>query len=160
VSTSLQLFRKEADMRPMGWVVAFAGVGIAVGCEEDGGGSGVEDTDVEDTDVEDDTDAEAAAEAVDCDLVTPDAEVAIGDDYFDPDELAIEPGDVVRWTHTGSAFHTVTNGAPGDLHEGELFDSGTLEGGDTFCVRFNAAESFTYHCGFHLAEMVASIDAS
>lgn len=74
--------------------------------------------------------------------------IDIGDGFFSPASLRVTVGDTVTWTNVDDAPHTVTaNGA---------FDSGNLNGGQTFSHTFDATGTFTYVCLYH-EEMVATI---
>ena len=73
----------------------------------------------------------------------------IVDFAFPTFEQVVTVGDTVRWTHQGSAPHTVT---ADDLS----FNSGTLSGGETFEFTFDTLGVHDYFCGFH-PSMVARI---
>jgi plastocyanin len=79
-------------------------------------------------------------------------EVEIGDFFFDDDELSIEDGDTVTWTHEGDITHNVTA-------RDESFVSDNLAAGDTFTHTFDAAGSFEYVCTLH-GQMTATVDVS
>lgn len=65
-------------------------------------------------------------------------EVKITDGAYQPASLTITQGDVVTWTNTGIAKHTVT------ADDGS-FDSGALSTSDVFGNLFDKAGTFTYH---------------
>jgi plastocyanin len=71
-----------------------------------------------------------------------DHDVSIVDFAFMPQRLAVRVGDSVTWTNNGVAPHTTT--APG-----RVWDSGTLQSGDTFTFTFNAGGRFQYRCQIH-----------
>jgi plastocyanin len=74
--------------------------------------------------------------------------IEIGDGFFSPASLTVAVGDTVTWTNVDDSPHTVTaSGA---------FDSGNLNGGQTFSHTFDEAGTFTYVCLYH-DEMVAKI---
>lgn len=74
--------------------------------------------------------------------------VEIGDGFFSPASLTVTVGDTVTWTNADDSPHTVTaSGA---------FDSGNLNGGQTFSHTFDEIGTFTYVCLYH-DEMVATI---
>jgi plastocyanin len=74
--------------------------------------------------------------------------VEIGDGFFSPASLTVTVGDTVTWTNVDDSPHTVTaSGA---------FDSGNLNGGQTFSHTFGETGTFTYVCLYH-DEMVATI---
>lgn len=68
--------------------------------------------------------------------------IAIGDNYFNPNNPTIQVGDTVTWTNLGSMPHTVKadSGAFGDV---------TLQPGRTFSFTFNIPGVFPYHCTLH-----------
>jgi amicyanin len=68
--------------------------------------------------------------------------VTIKDFEFTPSTLTIKVGDAVTWTNNGPSTHTVT------ADDGS-FESGNLSKGKTFSHTFNAAGTFSYHCGPH-----------
>ena len=68
--------------------------------------------------------------------------VSIGDNFFAPADVAVEPGDTITWTNEGAVPHTVT------ADDGS-FDSGTLNPGDSFTVAFSGQGTLTYHCEIH-----------
>jgi plastocyanin len=68
--------------------------------------------------------------------------VSIGDNFFEPVDAAIEPGDTVTWTNNGAVPHTVTA-------ENGLFDSGVLDPGESFAVDFDGQGTVTYYCTIH-----------
>jgi plastocyanin len=80
--------------------------------------------------------------------------VSIGDNFFAPSTLTVPAGTTVVWTHNGSSQHTVTsgNGSPSGL-----FDSGTLNHGQTFSFRFNDSGTFQYYCMVHGTMMSGTI---
>jgi plastocyanin len=69
--------------------------------------------------------------------------VSIIDFAFIPEVDTISPGDSIRWTNNGAMLHTSTSDAK------SLWDSGTLNPGESFAFQFNAAGSYPYHCEFH-----------
>lgn len=70
------------------------------------------------------------------------APVAIVDDEFRPSELTVTAGTTVVWTNQGQHSHTVTA-------NDRAFDSGTLEGGQTFSVTFDEVGRVPYYCQIH-----------
>jgi plastocyanin len=75
-----------------------------------------------------------------------DAEVSVGDDFFDPATVRIEPGDRVTWRWNGSATHNVRAFGGQTETFGSDFMSGT---GKTFSHAFARAGRFTYFCEVH-----------
>ena len=70
-------------------------------------------------------------------------EVSITDNKFEPKNLAIAPGDTVKWIHNGGTDHTVT------ADDGILFDSGEIQPTDVFTYTFLNAGQFGYYCQLH-----------
>lgn len=99
--------------------------------------------------------AVAAVEVVDCAAVTAAQSVSMVNIAFSPAEITISAGDVVEWTNdeTSAIPHTVTSGNPNDADAGDLFDSGFLDPGDSFCLQFNETGSFEYWCEVHPTQM-------
>jgi len=75
--------------------------------------------------------------------------VDIGDNFFDPPDVAIEPGSTITWANRGAVPHTVT------ADDGS-FDSGRLNPGDSYTVAFGGQGTVTYHCEIH-PEMRGSV---
>ena len=75
--------------------------------------------------------------------------VDIGDNFFDPPDVAVEPGSTITWTNKGAVPHTVT------ADDGS-FDSGRLNPGDSYTVAFGGQGTVTYHCEIH-PEMRGSV---
>ncbi|HET9417168.1 MAG TPA: cupredoxin family copper-binding protein [Candidatus Limnocylindria bacterium] len=73
--------------------------------------------------------------------------VEIGDGFFSPATLTVAVGDTVTWTNVDDSPHTVS---------AATFDSGNLDGGQTFSFTFTEAGTFDYVCSYH-DEMIASI---
>jgi plastocyanin len=72
--------------------------------------------------------------------------ISIGDNFFSPNNISVQAGATVTWTSNGNNQHTVTsgNGTPDGL-----FDSGTLNHGQTFSFRFMSAGTYHYYCQIH-----------
>ena len=78
-------------------------------------------------------------------------QITVGDNYFNPTDATIAPGDTVIWIWGGAAGHNViftTSGAPTDC--------GTISSG--VCIRAfgTATGTFNYVCSLH-AGMIGSI---
>lgn len=71
--------------------------------------------------------------------------VTVGDFFYKPGRVEIEPGDTATWTLRGDAPHSVTTrrGAP------EGFDSGVKDPGEAFTRRFTKPGRYSYHCTVH-----------
>jgi plastocyanin len=72
--------------------------------------------------------------------------VSMVDFAFQPDPISIPVGTSVQWANatsgTSSTPHTTTS-------DTGLWDSGTLNAGQTFSITFKNPGTFTYHCTFH-----------
>jgi plastocyanin len=79
--------------------------------------------------------------------------IQVGDDFFNPQSVTVQPGTTVQWTLVGSMTnHTVTSGLVGSPDG--AFDSGMAltNAGATFMHTFTAADSgktFNYFCQSH-----------
>ncbi|WP_108666979.1 CHRD domain-containing protein [Euzebya rosea] len=71
----------------------------------------------------------------------PAAEVDVVNVDYEPADVTIELGEVVRWTFV-EGTHTVTA-------DDERFDSGTQTSNTTYDVTFNAVGTFEYYCAIH-----------
>jgi plastocyanin len=72
---------------------------------------------------------------------TPDGDVLVGNNFFDPSELEVAPGATVVWVwSSGGVTHNVT------FDDGEASDN--LSSG-TYERTFATAGSFPYHCTIH-----------
>lgn len=80
-------------------------------------------------------------------------DVAIQGIAFVPKDVTISVGESIRWTNLEPApiAHTTTSGAPGDADAGSIWDSGTLNPGESFTRSFDEPETFIYFCDFHPA---------
>jgi len=62
---------------------------------------------------------------------------------FDPTSVSIQAGQVLEWDNTGQIAHNVTfDDDPG-------ISSDTMNGGDTYQVKFTQAGTYKFHCTFH-----------
>src|SRR5436190_14545990 len=75
--------------------------------------------------------------------------VEMGDYFFDPAIITINPGDAIKWTNTVATIHDSTHSPPsGPL----LWKSGLLAAGTTkqsFTFVFTNAGVYPYFCLFH-----------
>ncbi|KPL05542.1 MAG: hypothetical protein AMJ73_00345 [candidate division Zixibacteria bacterium SM1_73] len=69
--------------------------------------------------------------------------ISIVDFAFAPQVDTITIGDSVRWTNNGGESHTSTSDSK------VLWDSGTLDPGESFTFQFKSAGSYPYHCEFY-----------
>lgn len=68
--------------------------------------------------------------------------VAIADFAFSPPEAHVGAGTKVTWSNDDPTAHTVTA-------EDGTFDSGTLDAGKSFAVRFDEPGTYRYRCEIH-----------
>lgn len=70
-------------------------------------------------------------------------EVSIEALAFSPGEITVSVGTTVTWTNDEAGIpHTVSS-------DDGVWDSGSLEPGDTFSFTFDEAGAFAYHCNIH-----------
>lgn len=66
---------------------------------------------------------------------------------FDPQSRTIQVGETIVWENTAGFAHTVTSY---DVPQGaSSFDSGNMDGGDTFEHTFQTAGTYQYRCEYH-----------
>ena len=65
-----------------------------------------------------------------------------------PSSITINSGDIVEWTNSDTAAHTVTGGSPADGPSG-VFDSSLVLGGTTYAFTFDDTGSYDYFCMVH-----------
>ena len=71
------------------------------------------------------------------------ASVSITDFQFTPATVTIQAGDSVTWTNnSGGTPHTTTS-------DSGVWDSGTLNAGQSFTFTFKTPGTFAYHCDIH-----------
>ena len=68
------------------------------------------------------------------------AQVLIKDFKFQPDQITIQKGDTITWTHPGPASHTVKFADS---------ESPILKNGGTYSKTFDQPGTFPYSCGIH-----------
>jgi plastocyanin len=105
--------------------------------------------DSEDGSAGDDSGATAAA-AGDCET-----DVCMEGIAYTESEVTVSAGDAVTWTNLDRVDHTVTAGTP-EAPAPEEFDSGEIDGGETFALPFDTAGEFVYYCTIH-PQMQASV---
>ncbi|MHB1346830.1 MAG: cupredoxin domain-containing protein [Candidatus Humimicrobiaceae bacterium] len=76
--------------------------------------------------------------------------VILKNNRFSPASLTIKVGTTVTWTNEDGFIHTVTSGTSPSDPSG-LFDSGNLNGGDTFSFTFDEAGTYDYFCIPHFS---------
>lgn len=79
-----------------------------------------------------------------CAVVGSTVPVSIKDDFFDPENIFIQKGQIVEWTNVGQNDHTSTS--DGII---PLWDSGIMHNGDHFDAQFCSKGLFPYHCAVH-----------
>jgi plastocyanin len=65
---------------------------------------------------------------------------------FDPRELTIEKGTIVKWINNDTTIHTVTSGKPSSNTVGTAFDSSYLNEGEPYLHKFNKKGTYDYYC--------------
>ena len=65
---------------------------------------------------------------------------------FNPPELTIEKGTIVKWVNNDSSMHTVTSGKPSSDAVGTAFDSSYMSTGDVYLHEFNNKKTYDYYC--------------
>ena len=117
---------------------------VAAGCgddDEDGEGATATTEQPTDTAATAGTDTAATGGAAAGKTV----KVAMKDIRFVPEDVKVKVGDTVEWTNSDSVTHTVTKrGGPG-----ADFDSGNMEVGAKFDVRFDRPGKVDYVCTIH-----------
>lgn len=69
-------------------------------------------------------------------------EVTMNDDYFDPSEIIVNPGDTVKWMNQGTVAHTSTSG---DGEPNGEWDSGSVAPGNTYERVFYHPGTYAYY---------------
>jgi plastocyanin len=75
--------------------------------------------------------------------------ISMRDFEFEPSVIRVEPGTTVTWTNQGENAHTVVSLASDEYEEGELFNSGMIQPGQTFTHTFQEAGEYQYYCDLH-----------
>lgn len=75
---------------------------------------------------------------------SPEEEVQMVGQSFDPDNFEVTEGTTVVWTNESDLTHTVTSGADRE-HDG-LFDSGNVAPGEEFSYTFDEVGTYDYYC--------------
>jgi plastocyanin len=68
---------------------------------------------------------------------------------FSPESLAVSVGDTVVWVNQAAVPHTSTSGVDGVPDS--LWNSGTLNQGDSFSFVFANPGNYHYYCAFHFS---------
>ena len=72
-------------------------------------------------------------------------------------DLTIQVGTKMTWTHNDNVTHTTTSGAPSATDAGDQWDSPFLKKGDSFSHTFAQVGTFPYFCRIHGSSMTATI---
>ncbi len=85
------------------------------------------------------------------------SQVSLKNISYNPNALTVAAGTTVVWTNneTLAIQHTVTSGTPGT--PSGVFDSGTLNVGQSFSFTFAAPGTYNYYCRIHGAAMTGSV---
>ena len=77
--------------------------------------------------------------------------VTIADSAFSPSKIEVQAGTTVTWTNDDALPHTVTSTVTDDVDSAtsDLFDSGTLQTGESFSYTFKKAGDYPYECTIH-----------
>ena len=78
--------------------------------------------------------------------------VSIQDFLFDPDQITVAPGTTVTWVNDGEEPHTSTA-------DDGMWDSGTLQPGESYSFTFDEPGSYSYFCEIH-PDMTGTINVS
>ena len=112
---------------------------VAAGCgdddDDDGGGGGGAGTQAEQP-AQEPSGAEPAASAV---------KVSMKDTLYVPMDVKVKAGGTITWTNDDPFAHTVTKGSG----PGPKFDSGTVNGGETYKRKFDTPGKLDYLCTIH-----------
>lgn len=76
-----------------------------------------------------------------------DAEITIGDNFFDSVEVTVPVGSYVRWINFGAVVHDVVDTTA------NYFDSGDMPPGSAFVLYADSAGDFHYLCTYHPVQM-------
>jgi plastocyanin len=87
----------------------------------------------------------------DDDTSTGGVKVTIADSAFSPLKIEVPAGTTVTWTNNDAVPHTVTSTKSDDVDSATsgLFDSGTLQTGESFSYTFKKAGDYPYECTIH-----------
>ncbi|MEW5764626.1 MAG: PKD domain-containing protein [Acidobacteriota bacterium] len=86
--------------------------------------------------------------------------VTVGNFFFSPSVVSLNPGDQVRWTWAGGSHSTTSGTCPGGICSRDgIWDSGVKTSG-TFSRTFTEPGSFPYYCTLHGDSMTGRVDVS
>ena len=103
--------------------------------------------------------AKTATEKIDPSTVKADVTLTIlegaatqGNPDYDPDELSVKKGNIIKVENADLVPHTVTNGAgPNDPNSAKTFDSSLIMGGEAGILQTEEIDAgdYTYYCTVH-----------
>lgn len=99
----------------------------------------------------------AGATAAPTEPVTENPQIEMSDLSYDPNDVTVRVGTTVTWTNreTTQIPHTVTSGTPGAPNG--IFDSGTVNAGQSYQFTFTTAGTYPYYCTIHGAAMTGVV---
>jgi plastocyanin len=77
--------------------------------------------------------------------------VVMGEYYFVPNSVVLQPGETVEWRNTGMIAHTTTSDGPLE------WESEAMQPGATFSLTFEEPGVYPYYCRLHPQIMEAEI---
>lgn len=77
--------------------------------------------------------------------------VTVGNNFFDPEDIAVSPGATVTWTWSGGVSHNVT------FTSGEIESSATQASGTHQAAMPTTTGSYDYRCTIHPSQMQGSV---
>ena len=75
-----------------------------------------------------------------------------GNPAFDPEELSVKKGNIIKVENADSLPHTVTNGAgPNDPNSAKMFDTSLIMGGEAGIIQTEEIDAgeYAYYCTVH-----------
>ena len=75
-----------------------------------------------------------------------------GNPDYEPDEISVKKGDIIKVDNADTVPHTITNGeGPNDSNSAKIFDTGIINAGDAGVLETDAVEAgeYTYYCTVH-----------
>ena len=69
--------------------------------------------------------------------------ITVGDNFFKPKVVEIDPGTTVKWVNKGRNLHSI------DPDKGKLFGTGSLPSGKSYSFTFKNPGDYPYYCAFH-----------
>lgn len=75
-----------------------------------------------------------------------------GNPDYDPDELSVKKGNIIKVENVDLVPHTVTNGAgPSDPNSAKIFDTSLIMGGEAAIIQTEEIDAgeYTYYCTVH-----------